>query len=100
MARWGSRAALALQTTQSSPHLVDAVVIRRLARERMRARATTARQSVPAPPSHRMAEPEVRLERISVFFDERMLAYDTGSGFFEYPPQCVPSVAVAAWSRA
>lgn len=36
-----------------------------------------------------MAEPEVRLERISVFFDERMLAYDTGSGFFEYPPQCV-----------
>jgi hypothetical protein len=42
-----------------------------------------------------MAEPEVRLERISVFFDERVLAYDTGSGFFEYPPQCV--AACRAW---
>ena len=26
------------------------------------------------------------LERIRVYFDERLLAYDTGSGFFEHPP--------------
>ena len=26
------------------------------------------------------------LERIRVFFDERTLAHDTGSGFFELPP--------------
>ena len=38
-----------------------------------------------------MADPV--LERIRVYFDERLLAYDTGSGFFEHPPHellCVP----------
>ena len=33
------------------------------------------------------------LERIRVYFDERTLAYDTGSGFFEHPPH--PLLAVS-----
>ena len=32
------------------------------------------------------------LERIRVYFDERLLAYNTGSGFFEHPPHPLLSV--------
>lgn len=38
-----------------------------------------------------MADPA--LERIRVYFDERLLAYDTGSGFFEHPPHELLCVA-------